>query len=67
MFIKLTAWERDSDGYPVYLNPLTITAIKADASYTNVNTIDGGWRVIETPKEIMSQILKAWQNIILAC
>lgn len=56
MFIKLTRWKKDSDGEPVYLNPLTITSIKADTSYTNVNTIDGGWYVIETPDEIMKMV-----------
>jgi hypothetical protein len=57
MFIKLTAWKSDSkDGEPIYLNPLTITSIKADASITHVGTVDGIWFVMETPEEIMSQI-----------
>lgn len=57
MFIKLTAWKSDSkDGEPIYLNPLTITSIKADASITHVGTVDGVWFVMETPEEIMSQI-----------
>lgn len=56
MFIKLTAWKSDSkDGEPIYLNPLTITSIKADASITHVGTVDGIWFVMETPEEIMSQ------------
>ena len=57
MFIKLTAWKSDSKhGEPVYLNPSTITSIKADASITHVGTVDGVWFVMETPEEIMSQI-----------
>lgn len=57
MFIKLTKWKSDSkDGEPIYLNPLTITSIKADASITHVGTVDGIWFVMETPEEIMSQI-----------
>lgn len=57
MFIKLTAWKNDSkDGEPVYLNPSTITSIKADASITHVGTVDGIWFVMETPEEIMSQV-----------
>lgn len=58
MFIKLTAWKSDSkQGEPVYLNPLTITSIKADdTQITHVGTVDGLWFVMETPEEIMSQI-----------
>ena len=57
MFIKLTAWKRDHvHGEPVYLNPLTITSIKADISYTNVNTVDSIWHVNETPEEILEEI-----------
>ena len=58
MFIKLTAWKSDSkQGKPVYLNPLTITSIKADdTQITHVGTVDGLWFVMETPEEIMSQI-----------
>lgn len=56
MFIKLTRWKSDSDGEPVYLNPLTITSIRANESYTNVDTVDGGWFIMETPEEITSQI-----------
>ena len=58
MFIKLTAWKSGSKhGEPVYLNPLTITSIKAgDASITHVSTVDGVWFVKEMPEEIMSQI-----------
>lgn len=57
MFIKLTAWKSDSkDGEPIYLNPLTITSIKADASITHVGTVDGVWFVMETPEEIMKAI-----------
>ena len=58
MLIKLTAWKSDSkDGEPIYLNPLTITSIRAeDALITHVSTVDGIWFVMETPEEIMSQI-----------
>ena len=58
MLIKLTAWKSDSkQGEPVYLNPLTITSIKADdTQITHVGTVDGLWFVVETPEEIMSQI-----------
>ena len=57
MFIKLTAWKSDSkDGEPIYLNPLTITSIKADASITHVGTVDGVWFVMETPEEIIEAI-----------
>ena len=57
MFIKLTAWKSDSKhGEPVYLNPLTITSIKADASKTHVGTVDGIWFVMETPEEIIKEI-----------
>ena len=57
MFIKLTSWERDSDhGESIYLNPLTITGMWANGSCTHVNTVDGGWYVVETPEEIMSQV-----------
>ena len=58
MFIKLTAWKSDSkDGEPIYLNPLTITSIRAeDASITHVGTVDGIWFVKETPEEIMNQV-----------
>ena len=57
MFIKLTRWKRDNaHGEPVYLNPLTITSIKANESYTNVDTVDGGWSIMETPEEITSQV-----------
>ena len=59
MFIKLTAWRSDSkDGEPVYLNPLTITSIKADASITHVGTVDGVWFVMETPEEIIETLTK---------
>ena len=57
MFIKLTAWKSDSkDGEPIYLNPLTITSIKADASITHVGTVDGIWFVKEMPEEIIAMI-----------
>ena len=58
MFIKLTAWKSDSKhGEPIYLNPLTITSIKADdASITHVGTVDGIWFVVETPEEIIAMI-----------
>lgn len=57
MFIKLTAWKSDSKhGEPVYLNPLTITSIKADTSITHVGTVDGVWFVMETPEEIIKEI-----------
>ncbi len=58
MFIKLTAWKSDSkDGEPVYLNPLTITSIKADdTQITHVGTVDGLWFVMETPEEIIEAI-----------
>lgn len=57
MFIKLTAWKSDSKhGEPIYLNPLTITSIKADASITHVGTVDGVWFVMETPDEIMKMV-----------
>ena len=58
MFIKLTAWKSDSEhGKPIYLNPLTITSIKAeDASITHVGTVDSIWFVMETPEEIMKAI-----------
>ena len=56
MFIKLTAWKRDSDGDPVYLNPLTVTSIKEGTLYTIVNTLDGVWDVRETPDEIMKMV-----------
>lgn len=57
MFIKLTRWKSGQvHGEPVYLNPLTITSIKADISYTQVNTVDGGWYVNETPEEILEEI-----------
>ena len=57
MFIRLTAWKSDSkDGEPIYLNPLTITSIKADASITHVSTVDGVWFVMETPEEIIEAI-----------
>lgn len=56
MFIKLTMWEKyTEDGKPIYLNPLTITAIWTDTLCTRVDTVDGGWYVKETPEEIMSQ------------
>lgn len=59
MFIKLTAWKSDSkDGEPIYLNPLTITSIKADASITHVGTVDGIWFVKETPEEIIETLTK---------
>lgn len=59
MFIKLTAWKSDSkDGEPIYLNPLTITSIKADASITHVGTVDGVWFVMETPEEIIETLTK---------
>lgn len=59
MFIKLTAWKSDSkDGEPIYLNPLTITSIKADASITHVGTVDGIWFVMETPEEIIETLTK---------
>ena len=65
MFIKLTAWKSDSkDGEPIYLNPLTITSIRAeDALITHVSTVDGIWFVIETPEEIMSQV----ESVIKYC
>lgn len=57
MFIKLTTWEKyTEDGKPIYLNPLTITAIWTDTLCTRVDTVDGGWYVKETPEEIMSQV-----------
>ena len=57
MFIKLTAWKCDSkDGDPIYLTPLTLTSIKADASITHVGTVDGIWFVMETPEEIIKEI-----------
>ena len=59
MFIRLTAWKSDSkDGEPIYLNPLTITSIKADASITHVGTVDGIWFVKETPEEIIETLTK---------
>ena len=60
MFIKLTAWKSDSkDGEPVYLNPSTITSIKADdTSITHVGTVDGLWFVMETPEEIIETLTK---------
>lgn len=57
MFIKLTTWEKyTEDGKPIYLNPLTITAIWTDTLCTRVDTVDGGWYVKETPEEIMKAI-----------
>lgn len=55
MFIKLTL---RVDKQPIYLNPLIITSIKADESFTYVGTTvtDEIWTVVETPEEIMSQI-----------
>lgn len=57
MFIKLTTWEKyTEDGKPIYLNPLTITAIWTDTLCTRVDTADGGWYVKETPEEIIKEI-----------
>ena len=57
MFIKLTRWKSGQvHGEPVYLNPLTITSINADISYTRVNTVDNIWNVNETPEEILEEI-----------
>lgn len=57
MFIKLSRWKSGQvHGEPIYLNPLTITSIKADISYTQVNTVDGGWYVNETPEDILEEI-----------
>ena len=59
MFIKLTTWKKyTEDGKPIYLNPLTITAIWTDTLCTRVDTVDGGWYVKETPEEIIETLTK---------
>lgn len=57
MFIKLTTCKEDYvPEKSVYLNPLTITSIWEDISYTHIGTVDGGWYVKETPEEIMKMV-----------
>ena len=66
MFIRLTRWKEYIDlDDTVYLNPLTITAIRKGESYTNVNTIDGGsYKVAETPEEIINQFGSATKHYV---
>lgn len=63
MFIKLTSYKTyKGGGEPIYLNPLTITGMRANGLWTNVCTINNEWHVEETPEEIIAMINEGVDN-----
>lgn len=56
MFIRLTLRKKGTEDKPIYLNPSLFTAIRNEAEYTRIDTVDSIWNVLETPQEIMKGI-----------
>ncbi len=56
MFIRLTLRKKGSEDKPIYLNPSLFTAIRNEAEYTRIDTVDSIWNVLETPQEIVKAL-----------
>lgn len=56
MFVRLTLRKKGSEDKPIYLNPSLFTAIRNEAEYTRIDTVDSIWDVLETPQEIVEAL-----------
>ncbi len=56
MFVRLTLRKNGSEDKPIYLNPSLFTAIRNEATYTRIDTVDSIWNVLETPQEIVKAL-----------
>lgn len=56
MFIRLTLRKKGTEDKPIYLNPSLFTAIRNEAEYTRIDTVDSIWNVLETPQEIVEAL-----------
>lgn len=56
MFIRLTLRKKGTEDKPIYLNPSLFTAIRNEAEYTRIDTVDSIWNVQETPQEIVEAL-----------
>ncbi len=62
MFIRLTLRKKGSEDKPIYLNPSLFTAIRNEAEYTRIDTVDSIWNVLETPQEIIRLINESYEG-----